>query len=128
MRSIVNEVSKLKGVCGVLITSKDGLFLEDSLNENDISREFLGNLISIVFGSSEKTGEVFNQTVDSIGINGNSLKIKLFDAGKYILVVLTNKDRDIENEVLKKYANKLREEYVDLLKMPYEKDTIKVNS
>ncbi len=75
----------------IIVASKDGLILEDGVKSN-IDKEHLVNIATLIFGASEKLGEIFGKPTNNININYNNFKVNLFGNNESIIITVISKD------------------------------------
>ncbi len=74
----------------IIVASKDGLILEDSIKSN-IDKQQLVNTATLIFGASKKLGELYNKKSNDAIIYYGKLKINLFETDETILLTIINK-------------------------------------
>jgi predicted regulator of Ras-like GTPase activity (Roadblock/LC7/MglB family) len=93
---ILSELTKLDGVKGSMIVSKDGLVIASKLN-NDMNVELIGAVISAIFGGIKKAMAQFGKNdLRHIKIE-NGEKILMIDIGEEILVVIMDNKGSVDN-------------------------------
>ncbi|ACX73264.1 Roadblock/LC7 family protein [Methanocaldococcus vulcanius M7] len=99
MNEEINNLLNVEGVEGVILTSKDGLFIKGNVEK--VNEDVVSAIISAIIGGAGELGNVINDNVKYVIIGGDSSKIMLFNCGEKIVGVIGNVLlEDIKDKVL----------------------------
>ncbi len=113
MRSILSDLSRVEGIRGCAIVSKDGFIIEKALpSDCTVDSDELAVMVTTLYGTAEMMGsELKAGGIDLINIEFGESLLLIQDLGEALLVVISEKQAlpgKIRFEV-KKYKDKLRE-------------------
>jgi len=113
VRSILSDLSRVEGIRGCAVVSKDGFIIENVLpSDCEVDSDELAVMVTTVYGTVEMIGsELKVGGIDLINIEFDESYLLIQDLGEALLVVLSDKQTPLGKVrfEVKKHRDKLKE-------------------